>query len=106
MSFQTRQYHEVVYHTSSVLENKQIFHGFSTRLGGVSPAPIDSLNLGANRGDDPANVRENFTRFCAAVGVDPNALVKNHQIHSDIIRPVTRADVMDSPEAPGTLTAA
>ena len=77
-------------------------HGFSTRQGGVSPAPMDSLNLGANRGDDPANVRENFTRFCAAVGADPNALVKNHQIHSDIIRPVTRADVMDSPEAPGT----
>lgn len=80
-------------------------HGFSTRQGGVSPAPMDSLNLGANRGDDPANVRENFTRFCAAVGADPNALVKNHQIHSDIIRPVTRADVMDSPEAPGSYEA-
>ena len=38
-------------------------HGFSTRLGGVSPAPLDSLNLGANRGDDPANVAENFRRF-------------------------------------------
>lgn len=28
-------------------------HGFSTRLGGVSPAPWDSLNLGANRGGRP-----------------------------------------------------
>lgn len=80
-------------------------HGFSTRLGGVSPAPMDSLNLGANRGDDPANVRENFTRFCAAIGADPNALVKNHQIHSNQVRPVTRADVMDCPEAPGTYEA-
>lgn len=80
-------------------------HGFSTRLGGMSPAPMDSLNLGANRGDDPANVRENFSRFCAAIGTDPNVLVKNHQIHSDIIRPVTRADVMPSPEAPGTFEA-
>ena len=26
-------------------------HGFSTRLGGVSPPPWESLNLGANRGD-------------------------------------------------------
>ena len=26
-------------------------HGFSTRLGGVSPAPWSNLNLGANRGD-------------------------------------------------------
>lgn len=80
-------------------------HGFSTRLGGVSAAPMDSLNLGASRGDDPANLRENFIRFCAAVGTDPGALVKNQQVHSDIIRPVTRADVMPSPETPGTFEA-
>lgn len=80
-------------------------HGFSTRLGGVSPAPMDTLNLGANRGDDPANVRENFTRFCAAVGTDANALVKNHQIHGDMIRPVTREDVLPAPETPGVVEA-
>ena len=80
-------------------------HGFSTRLGGVSPAPMDSLNLGASRGDAPANLRENFTRFCAAAGADANALVKNQQIHSDIIRPVTRADIMDSPASPGVFEA-
>ena len=28
-------------------------HGFSTRLGGVSPAPWDSLNLGGGRGAAP-----------------------------------------------------
>ncbi len=80
-------------------------HGFSTRLGGVSPAPMDSLNLGASRGDDPENLRENFIRFCAAVGTDADALVKNQQVHSTIIRPVTRADVMESPETPGTFEA-
>ena len=80
-------------------------HGFSTRLGGVSPAPWDSLNLGANRGDEPANVRENFCRFCAALGTDPAALVKNHQIHSNVVRPVTRADRMDDPAAPGVFEA-
>lgn len=37
-------------------------HGFSTRLGGVSPAPWDSLNLGANRGDAP----ERWRRISAA----------------------------------------
>ena len=37
-------------------------HGFSTRLGGVSPAPWDSLNLGAARGDAPEHVAENFRR--------------------------------------------
>ncbi len=80
-------------------------HGFSTRLGGLSPAPWDSLNLGANRGDDPANVRKNFRRFCAALGTDPDALVKNHQIHSDRVRPVGPADVMGDPAAPGSFEA-
>lgn len=80
-------------------------HGFSTRQGGVSPAPWDSLNLGASRGDDPARVGENFVRFCAAIGADAHALVKNQQVHSDRIRPVTRADVMPAPSTPGTVEA-
>ena len=80
-------------------------HGFSTRLGGVSTAPWDSLNLGASRGDEPANVRENFSRFCAAVGADPGALVKNHQVHSALVRPVGRADILEDPAAPGVLDA-
>lgn len=82
-----------------------VAHGFSTRIGGVSPAPWDSLNLGACRGDDPANLRENFRRFCDAIGADPNALVKNQQMHSKRVRPVTRADVMPTPETPGEVEA-
>ncbi len=79
-------------------------HGFSTRLGGVSPAPWASLNLGASRGDAPAHVEENFRRFCAAIGADPQGVVKNKQVHSDRIRPVTRADRTDL-SAPGTFEA-
>ena len=80
-------------------------HGFSTRLGGVSPAPWDSLNLGAGRGDEPAHVAENFRRFCAAVGADSAALVKNHQVHSDRIRRVGPDDRLPDPAAPGVFEA-
>ena len=80
-------------------------HGFSTRLGGVSPAPWDSLNLGAGRGDDPARVGENFRRFCRAVGTDADALVKNRQVHGTTIRSVTRADVLSDPSLPGEFPA-
>ena len=31
-------------------------HGFSTRAGGVSAPPFDTLNLGGKWGDDPAAV--------------------------------------------------
>jgi hypothetical protein len=68
-------------------------HGFSTRMGGVSPAPWDSLNVGTGRGDDLERVRENARRFCAAVGVDHwQRLVYSHQVHLDTVRCCTMAD--------------
>lgn len=67
-------------------------HGFSTRLGGVSAPPFDTLNLGLSQGDDPACVRENFRRFCAAVGADVDRMVVTHQVHQDNVRIATSAD--------------
>ena len=40
----------------------------STRSGGVSGAPFDSLNLGRSAGDEPAAVNENRRRFATALG--------------------------------------
>jgi YfiH family protein len=40
----------------------------STRHGGVSAGPYDSLNLGAHVGDDPEAVAENRRRLAAALG--------------------------------------
>lgn len=82
----------------------QVPHGFSTRLGGVSPTPWDSLNLGANRGDEAANVAENFRRFRAAIGCGEGALVKNHQVHGTLVRSVTAADA-EVPELPAPFDA-
>ena len=77
-------------------------NGFSTRVGGVSPAPWDSLNLGATLGDQPERVAENIRRFCGAVGVSCRDLVKNHQVHGDRVRPVTAADRVELLHLPGT----
>lgn len=101
MDITRQQRHGVLFYACMDPAWRGAAHGFSTRLGGISPAPWDSLDLGANRGDDPANVRENFVRFCAAVGTDARSLVKNHQVHSDLVRPVTRADIQSDPAAPG-----
>jgi YfiH family protein len=43
--------------------------GFTTRVGGVSPAPWDSLNLGPNVADAPENVAANRATVCEAMGV-------------------------------------
>lgn len=90
MSFETHTQQALVYLTSPSLGS--VRHGFSTRKGGVSPAPLDSLNLGVNRGDDPANVRENYDRFCGAIGINPNRTVLSSQVHETTIRVCTESD--------------
>lgn len=70
-----------------------VAHGFSTRIGGVSTGIYSSMNLGPGKGDDPSLVRENFRRFCAAIGADDDRVVMTSQIHGTVIRPVTPADI-------------
>ena len=44
---------------------------FSTRVGGVSEGPFESLNLGIFTADDPARVVENRGCLADRVGIDP-----------------------------------
>ena len=90
--FHTKTNGGVTFLTSDTLDDPAISHGFSTRLGGVSPAPWDSLNLDDRRGDDLANVQENFRRLSAALDVDVRRLVLSRQVHRDDVRVVTPAD--------------
>lgn len=84
----------VVYLTADGIETAGgAAHGFSTRLGGVSEGIYASMNLGANRGDDPARVRENYRRFCAAIGTDMDKMVFSCQVHGCGVRVVTAADL-------------
>ncbi len=53
----------------------------TTRSGGVSDAPYDSLNLGSHVGDDPERVRENRRRVADAAGVAEEDLVIVDQVH-------------------------
>ena len=67
----------------------------STRDGGVSRAPYDSLNLGDHVGDDEAAVRDNRERFRAALGARPVFL---KQVHGTQVAHLTR-DTPDGIEA-------
>ena len=55
---------------------------FSTRQGGVSSGPYESLNLGRLTDDADANVEENRRRLCAEVGADPESVAMNRQVHA------------------------
>jgi YfiH family protein len=54
-------------------------HGFSTRAGGVSEPPYDSLDFALLR--DPVRLRENQRRLAARVGFDPGRLFQARQVH-------------------------
>jgi purine-nucleoside/S-methyl-5'-thioadenosine phosphorylase / adenosine deaminase len=54
---------------------------FTTRLGGVSEPPFDSLNLGLLTADEPAAVAENRRRLAAALGIAPDRIAFARQVH-------------------------
>ena len=63
---------------------------FTTRRGGVSAAPFDSLNLGRSTTDRPEAVDENRRRVLAALGLDPARLATAGQVHGTGIAQVER----------------
>jgi polyphenol oxidase len=59
---------------------------FSTRAGGVSEGPYESLNLGILTNDDQSRVAENRARLARTAGVSPESVAMGWQVHgTDIL---------------------
>lgn len=58
---------------------------FTTRVGGVSESPYDSLNLSVGTGDDQVLVEDNRRLACEAIGVPHERLAFNRQVHSPTV---------------------
>ncbi|HZQ10822.1 MAG TPA: peptidoglycan editing factor PgeF [Anaerolineae bacterium] len=69
-----------------------LVHAVTTRHGGVSPAPFDSLNLSSHVGDSPENVTQNLERFHRVLGLAQSATVDAHQAQADRVAQVTLAE--------------
>lgn len=75
-----------------LFDSPQIFKKFtnlvaaqSTRLGGISPIPYCSLNLGFKSGDTLENVLQNRKLLLDALSIAQDQLAISSQIHSDNI---------------------
>ncbi|HVH41293.1 MAG TPA: polyphenol oxidase family protein [Labilithrix sp.] len=68
---------------SNVLAQAGFSHGFTTRLGGVSPKPYDTLDFAVLR--DPAALRENQIRLARAVGIEVDRLHQAMQVHGSTV---------------------
>lgn len=58
-------------------------HAFSTRLGGVSQNPFNSLNLGFEYGDSAHDVKKNWEIFSYESGISVKNLVWAKQVHGN-----------------------
>jgi polyphenol oxidase len=80
----------VVYRFESLPSGVEAF--VSTRHGGVSRAPFDSLNLGLRVGDDPEKVVENRRLLFGELGMSLGQSVWCKQIHADGVTVVSAED--------------
>ena len=84
-------------------------HCFTTRFGGVSTGALSSMNIAIKLDETEENVAANFRILGSALGFGIEDLVLTRQIHSDIVRTVTRADCSgcfhrDYPECDALIT--
>ncbi len=71
---------------------------FSTRVGGVSTGPYESLNLGIYTDDQPEHVIENRRRLADAAGIDPERTRMAWQRHGADVRQASPEGIL----TPGT----
>jgi YfiH family protein len=70
----------------------------STRVGGVSPRPLD-LNLSFQVGDDAENVTKNRELFFGSLGIGVEELAVPQQIHGNTVRTAERPGYYPSCDA-------
>src|SRR5437764_400173 len=89
----------VVFYASPLLRGAGVPHAFSTRLGGISRPPFDSMNLGNPSGcevqDDYENVWANYRRLQEAAGCGGRELCRVHQVHGPAVVRVRLGEPFD-----------
>ncbi len=66
--------------------HKNIHHFITTRKGGVSKAPYESLNLSYNTNDNSGNIAINRSRLASYFGLPLEHLIFPGQIHHNSVR--------------------
>lgn len=100
----------LVIYQSPLLRAAGVPHAFTTRLGGHSPAPFDSLNLAALINDPIAdastNVAANFRRVRQAIGCRRHIRAQVNQVHGcDVWQPPSEpVKPVDAPRADAIVT--
>ena len=83
---------------SNLLKNfTNITHAFTTRDGGISDIPYNTLNLAFHVQDDEECVKKNHSILAKKLEYKSVSLVHMKQIHSDIVHIVSDGDNFENP---------
>lgn len=112
IGFELREINELQYYIIPSFEQTGLVtHGFTTRIGGISTEPFNTLNLGLKTEDEQENILGNFKKISKAFNVPLEKMVLSDQVHDTKIRIVTEEDAgkglvkpMDYKEIDGLLT--
>ncbi len=93
----------LVLYRSDALDAAGVAHGFTTRLGGASPGPRDSLDLGPPDPDADATrtdeYQTNLDRLLGALDRPAADLVRTSQVHGNAVFDGTSFDTGSAPPA-------
>lgn len=90
----------MIYDTPAIFQNHPtVIAAQSTRLGGHSTAPYDTLNLGLNTDDAIHLVQKNRTLFFESLGFENKDVAHSHQVHGDKVYVVSKAVALQGYDA-------
>lgn len=89
--FKLGQSREIKYFQCKPLEETTlVIHAFTTRLGGTSKPPFDSLNLSYKVGDKEESVSENRKIISNVLNINYRDIISSQQVHRDNILVIIR----------------
>jgi hypothetical protein len=94
----------IYYRFANLASYGEVLHGVFTRLGGVSSAPYDALNVGHSVGDDHEAVETNHDLICQALSISREDIATAHQVHGSrvaLVGPALWNKVFTGPEDRG-----
>ncbi len=86
-----------IYQTSLLNKFSNITHAFTTKSGGVSLKPYESLNLAFHVQDSVEFVEKNHTLLAESLKYDKKRLIHMKQVHSSLVHIVTKDDNFNNP---------
>lgn len=73
--------------------HRQLIAGLTTRQGGVSAEPFDSLNMGLHVHDRESDVVQNRERLAEEIGIPLDRWVMGEQVHGVEVKSIDESDI-------------